>query len=333
MLAREAAMGGSVLVLGANGRLGQVLVDAFRADGWRVAGQVRRTPARTAQGVRWVQAPLAEPAALAEAAGPADVVMHAANPVYTRWAQDAMPMARQAMDVARRLSAVLLFPGNVYNFGRRMPELLSESTAQHPTARKGRIRVALESAMREAARAGLRVTVVRAGDFFGGPSPGSWLDMVIAKSLRNAKVVYPGRTDIPHAWAYLPDLARTFVMVANRRTELPVYETLHFPGHSPTGEGFLQALERAARRLGILGPDARLRRATMPWSMLRIGGLVVPMWRELAEMRYLWDVPHRLSGERLEKLLGKVPHTPLDEALEAALRDPVASEPRTPPVR
>jgi nucleoside-diphosphate-sugar epimerase len=321
MLPREAAMGGSVLVVGANGRLGQALVDAFRADGWRVAGQVRRTPARTGEGVRWVQAPLAEPAALAEAAGPADVVMHAANPVYTRWAEEAMPMARQAMDVARRLSAVLLFPGNVYNFGRRMPELLSESTAQHPTTRKGRIRVELESAMREAARAGLRVAVVRAGDFFGDASGGSWLDMVIAKSLRNGKVVYPGRTDIPHAWAYLPDLARTFVMVANRRAELPVYETIHFPGHSPTGEAFLQALERAARRLGFLGPDARLRCATMPWSMLRIGGLVVPMWRELAEMRYLWDVPHRLSGERLEKLLGKVPHTPLDEALQGALRD------------
>lgn len=43
------------------------------------------------------------------------------------------------------------------------------------------------------------------------------------------------------------------------------------------------------------------------------------MWRELAEMRYLWDVPHRLSGDRLASLLGPIPATPLDQALEETL--------------
>jgi hypothetical protein len=62
-----------------------------------------------------------------------------------------------------------------------------------------------------------------------------------------------------------------------------------------------------------------MQRGTLPWPMLKLGGLVVPMWRELAEMRYLWDVPHRLSGERLAKLIGRVPSTPLEQALEETL--------------
>jgi hypothetical protein len=62
-----------------------------------------------------------------------------------------------------------------------------------------------------------------------------------------------------------------------------------------------------------------LRRAGLPWGLLRAGGLVVPMWRELAEMRYLWDVPHRLSGDRLASLLGSIPATPLEQALEETL--------------
>ena len=44
-------------------------------------------------------------------------VVHAANPVYTQWQTQALPLAQRAIDTARRLRAVLMFPGNVYNFG------------------------------------------------------------------------------------------------------------------------------------------------------------------------------------------------------------------------
>jgi hypothetical protein len=46
----------------------------------------------------------------------------------------------------------------------------------------------------------------------------------------------------------------------------------------------------------------------------------VPMWRELLRMSYLWRVPHALDGRRLAQALGPVPTTPIDEALQAALR-------------
>jgi hypothetical protein len=44
------------------------------------------------------------------------------------------------------------------------------------------------------------------------------------------------------------------------------------------------------------------------------------MGRELAEIEYLWRVPHRLSGTRLESVIGTLPHTPLEAAVAAALR-------------
>ncbi len=315
-------MSKTALIIGANGRLGQVLTSAFLAGGWRVLAQVRRASTRVAEpGLQWLQASAQDPAGLAEAARTADVVVHAANPSYTHWRTEAMPLARNAMDTARRLNAVLMFPGNVYNFGAGMPETLTEATPQDPTTRKGRIRTQIEAAMREAARSGLRVVVIRAGDFFGGPGRGSWFDLVIAKSLRQGKVVYPGRIDAVHAWAYLPDLAQAFVLVAERRAALPVFETLHFPGCAPTGREFLECLERSARRVGLLGQGRTLDRAGMPWAFLRIAGLAVPMYREIAEMRYLWNVPHRLAGQRLTSVLGSVPATPLDDAMDATLRE------------
>jgi nucleoside-diphosphate-sugar epimerase len=313
-------MASSVLILGANGRLGQSLVRAFLDSGWSVHGQVRRdAPGSANAAVRWLRIGLDEPARLAEAARGADVVVHAVNPPYPAWHTQALPLAQSAIATARALNALLMFPGNVYNFGAGMPELLTESTAQEPTSRKGRVRVRIEEALREAARAGLRTAIVRAGDFYGGPGRGAWFDLIIVKSLQQGKVVYPGRTGVVHAWAYLPDLARAFAMVAAQRAALAVYEVLHFPGHAVDGEALLRGIERAARRSGVLGAGVPLRRAGLPWGLLRAGGLVVPMWRELAEMRYLWDVPHRLSGDRLASLLRPIPATPLEHALEETL--------------
>jgi nucleoside-diphosphate-sugar epimerase len=224
---------------------------------------------------------------------------------------------RQGLAVAQRLGATFMLPGNVYNFGASMPALLTEHTPQQPTTRKGRIRVQMEAELQAAAQQGQRCVVIRAGDFFGGGT-GSWMDLVIAKSLRRGKLVYPGPLDLAHAWAYLPDLARAFVAVASR-DDLPAYADLPFAGHTVTGTQMLAALERAAASLG-LAPARGFRRGGLPWRMLKLAGLVLPMWREIAEMTYLWQVPHALDGATLERTVGRLPTTPLDSALAASLQ-------------
>jgi nucleoside-diphosphate-sugar epimerase len=99
-------MPNAVLIIGANGRLGQVLVSAFADAGWRVAAHARREPRTPAPlGTRFVRASLGDPAALAEETGSADVVVHAANPPYTRWQRESMLLAQSAIDTARRLCA------------------------------------------------------------------------------------------------------------------------------------------------------------------------------------------------------------------------------------
>ena len=56
-----------------------------------------------------------------------------------------------------------------------------------------------------------------------------------------------------------------------------------------------------------------------PWPLVRLLSPVVPLFRELAEMRYLWDVPVRLDNARLKAFLGDEPHTPLDRAVRETL--------------
>ncbi len=308
-----------VLVLGANGRFGRAAVDAFADAGWQVLAQARRAPSRTLPPPALHTAlPLDDGAALAAAAAGASVVVHAINPPYTRWSREVLPLARQAMDVALRLGARFMLPGNVYNYGASMPPLLQVDTPQHADTAKGRIRCALEAEMAARATAGLRSTVIRAGDFFGG-GKGSWLDLVIAKDLSKGRLVYPGPADVPHAWAHLPDLARAFVAVAEQDDAAP-FSRLHFAGHTLTGAQLLDALQRSACALGCV-PRQGWRRASMPWGLLRAGAWLVPMWREVLEMSYLWRVPHALNGSALEAAVGPLPATPIEIALRNALGD------------
>ena len=309
----------SVLILGANGRFGHAAVLAFAGAGWRVLAQVRRVPsAPWPAGTSYLTTPLHDTATLAVQAAGASVVVDAINPPYTAWREQVLPLARLGMDLAQRLDATFMLPGNVYNFGAGMPALLTETAPEVPSREKGQIRCELEVEMAARAGQGLHSVVLRAGDFFGAGT-GSWMDQAIVKSIAKGKLVYPGPLNVPHAWAYLPDLARAFVAVAER-PRVPGFERLHFAGHTLTGAQLLDAIEAAAAGLG-LRPATGFRRGGMPWALIRLGGLVWPMWRSLAEMSYLWRVPHALSGAALAQRVGALPSTLLHDALRCSLID------------
>jgi nucleoside-diphosphate-sugar epimerase len=312
----------TVLILGANGRFGGAAVLAFAQAGWRVQAQVRRAPAQPLPaGASAVAVPLADTATLAAQAADAQAVVYAVNPVYTRWDSELLPHFRRGMDLAERLGARLLLPGNVYNFGEQMPSMLRPDTPQRPTTPKGRQRQAMEAELAERATAGrLRASIVRAGDFYGAGS-GNWFDLAIVKDLLRGKLVYPGPLDVTHAWAYLPDLARAFVAVT-ARPDAPAFEDLHFAGHACTGAELLAGIEAAAEALG-LHPAGGWQRGGMPWGLIRTVGTVYPLWRELARMRYLWQVPHALDGRALAQATGPLQSTPLPLALQAAVAEAI----------
>ena len=86
-----------------------------------------------------------------------------------------------------------------------------------------------------------------------------------------------------------------------------------------TGAELLAGIEAAAAELG-LAPSRGFRHAGLPWGVIRAMGVVVPTWRELARMSYLWRVPHALDGRRLAALPGRpLAATPLDAALRDSL--------------
>lgn len=308
----------TVLILGAAGRIGRSLALAFARAGWRTLAAARKPLPEELAGVEALRLDALQVDELVAAAAGASVVVNALNAPYHRWDELALPLARAAQAVALRLGALLMLPGNVYNFGRELPELLKPDTPEVGNTPKARLRIAMEAEM--AALPGLDSVVIRAGDFFGGSGTGSWFDLAVTSRLQRGRVIYPGRTDLAHAWAYLPDLAQAFVAVAGRRAQLRGHHRLHFAGHTLTGAQLSDALAAACRR--------PLRIGGLPWGLIRLASPLVPAWRAILEMRYLWERPHRLDGRALQTCVGPLPATPLAEALTAALTQQPANLPQ-----
>lgn len=298
-----------VLVLGANGRFGQAAVHAFAAAGWQVLAQARQAPKRPLPAnVRALQTDALDVAALAKQAGSVALIVNALNPDYARWDQLLPPLTEAVVQLAAATGATVMLPGNVYNFGRELPPLLSESTPAAGDHAKARLRIALEQRLQAAAP---RSIVIRAGDFLGGS--GTWFDMAMTKPLAKGKFTHMGPENITHAWAWLPDLAQVFVRVAERRAELAPHAVLHYAGLSLTGVELQAAIESTIGR--------KLKAQRFPWWTLMLAAPVMPLMRSLLQMRYLWQRPHQLGESRLQALIGTVPHTPVVEVMRHCLAD------------
>ena len=267
-------MSGLVLILGANGRFGRHAVDAFWNAGWRVRQFDRSSDD------------------LATAARGADVIVNGWNPPYQHWARDLPKLTQQVIDAAKISGATVIVPGNVYVYGTSAPGILSGGTPHSATNALGRLRIDMEAAYRAS---GIRVINLRAGDFIDTEPSGNWFDAVITKKAQSGVVTNPGDETSPHAWAYLHDLARAAVKLAEMRDALDPYQEVLFPGYTLTLSELADLVERAT------GTEQTLR--DFSWFSIRLAVPFWPMARHLLEMRYLWSMPHRIDGTQFHQLL------------------------------
>jgi nucleoside-diphosphate-sugar epimerase len=285
-------MTNTILILGANGLIGGQAAKAFATAGWQVRKYQRGTDMNAAaQGV--------------------DVIFNGLNPPnYHAW--DSIIPAITAQVIAAGLSsgATVLHPGTIYVYGTQTGPWNAD-TPQMPASRKGGIRVQMEADFRAATAKGLRVIVLHAGDFIDPTSPRSLWNGISLKYVGAGRIITLADPDTQRAYAYLPDLARAFVALAERRADLPAYADVPFGGYTLTMRQVAEALHRmTGRRMTLWG---------FPWWLMHVTAPVWEMARELVEMRYLWRTSHSIDNAPLAKLLPDFRITPLDTVLRAEL--------------
>jgi nucleoside-diphosphate-sugar epimerase len=295
------------VVLGGSGGIGGAVVHELAARGHEVRA-VSRHPAPTApEGVRQHRADMATRDGAATACEGAAVVYHCLQPPYERWAEELPALNRTVSEAAAREGAKLVVADNLYMYGP-ISGPISEASPQQPSSRKGRVRKDAADALLAAHAAGrIRVAIGRASDYYG---PGG-TNSIAGKTLFGAAVAgtslrWPGTTDQPRTFSYLPDLARALVTL----------------GQSDTADGRAWIVPSAppltARALvGLIEQELRRRVKLVVTSKLamRFAGLRISQARELPDIWYQFEAPFVADGSAFEAAFGALTPTPHDQAV------------------
>lgn len=278
-------MTGKALILGGSGRFGRHIAAELWNRGWQVR-QFDRSKDDLMQAAQGV-----------------DIIVNGWNPPYQNWQAEVPGQTEQVIAAAKASGARVVLAANVYVFGEGNGGAFGPDHPHQATNPLGRVRIDMEARYRAS---GVPLLILRSGDYLDTETSGNWFDLLIAKPLAKGRVDYPGDPDTPHAWAYLPDVARIGCDLL-ARDDLPQQLEIATSDYTLTGRELADALGRA------LGTSVRV--ARFGWWQLYLMRPVMPILRGVIEMRYLWNLPHWMDQTALQNWLPQFEPTPLIEAL------------------
>ena len=240
------------------------------------------------------------------------MLYNCANPPYHRWATDWPPLASALLDTVERTGAVLVTMGNLYGYGE-VDAPMTEATPLAATGTKGQIRNRMwrdALARHEAGRA--HVVEARASDFVGPRivENGYLGERAVPALLAGKTVRVLGDPDAPHSWSYVPDVARALVRLGAESS------AWGHAWHVPTLPA-RSAKEMVAGLCAAAGVQPVAVKG-IPSMALRLGGLALPMLRELQETKHQFERPFVLDSGAYTAAFGEGP-TPLDEQLRVTV--------------
>jgi nucleoside-diphosphate-sugar epimerase len=298
----------TVLVTGAHGSLGANVVREAVARGLAVRALVRDPArARPREGLSIVQGDALDAEAVTRAAAGCDALFHLVNVSLEKgWIETTARLLEAAIAAARSTGARLVFPGNVWIFGRGKPgELVDEQRPASPCSAKGRARAAMEERLRSS---GARFAVVRLPEFYG-PHVQTLTGPPLRNLVRGGTAWWFGPADVAIELVFMPDAARALCDVGLAPDVDG--EVFHLPGVEPTTPRAF--FEEARRQAG------RGRMRALPAALVRAAGVVHPMARALADILHLWEDPVLLDGAKIRKRLPGLRFTPYAQGIEETL--------------
>lgn len=295
------------MVLGGTGGLGLACVERAHAAGHSVR-VMARSPGRVTlpDGVERIVGDVARGDDLARAIESCEVVVYCVNPPITEWATHLLPLTDRVLAACRASGSRLVFPANVWVFGRGDGPRVDEQRPFAPISARGALRVEQEQRVRGS---GVRHTIVRLPEFYG-PNVTTLMGAPFANALAGRTIPWIGPLDLDVELVLMQDAAAAMVQAG--LADGPHDDTFHLPGAAAiTMRAFFAEL---ASQTGT-----RSRVVPIPGPLLSVAAWFSPLARVGVDLRSLWTDPILLDGTKYRARFGTVPATPYAEGIRLTL--------------
>ncbi|QQM46416.1 NAD-dependent epimerase [Streptomyces liliifuscus] len=235
----------------------------------------------------------------------ADTLFTTAAPPYHRWPEQFPILSASLLSAVRRTEAAYVMLGNLYAYG----PVSGPITPDFPlaaTGPKGRSRA---RAWEEAAASGVKVTEVRAAQFYGAGAVSVFSLMVQRQVMEGRLALVPQELDVPHSYSGIGDTART--LVAASRNEQAYGRAWHVPTST-------LSVRELAGRLADLAGAPKPRMEEMAERDLTLLAFTEPFWAEMHEVLTKPGHPFVIDYSETEKILG-VSATPVNDVLREVI--------------
>jgi nucleoside-diphosphate-sugar epimerase len=235
----------------------------------------------------------------------ADTLITTAAPPYHLWPEQFPALSESLLSTVRRTGAAYVMLGNLYAYG----PVNGPITPDFPltaTGPKGRARARV---WEEAAASGVKVTEVRAAQFYGAGAFSVFSLTVQRQVMEGRLVLVPQELDVPHSYSAIGDTART--LVAASRNEQAYGRAWHVPTSTLSVRGLAVRLAELAG-----APEPRMEKMTE--RDLTLLAFTEPLWAEMHEVLTKPGHPFVIDYSETEKILG-VSATPVDDVLREVI--------------
>jgi nucleoside-diphosphate-sugar epimerase len=231
----------------------------------------------------------------------ADTLFTTAAPPYHLWPEQFPALSESLLSTVKRTGVAYVMLGNLYAYG----PVSGPITPDFPLAATGPKGRARARVWEEAAASGVKVTEVRAAQFYGAGAFSVFSLMVQRQVMEGRLVLVPQELDVPHSYSAIGDTART--LVAASRNEQAYGRAWHVPTSTLSVRGL-------AVRLAELSGAPEPRMEAMTERDLTLLAFTEPFWAEMHEVLTKPGHPFVIDYSETEKILG-VSATPVDDVL------------------
>lgn len=302
----------AVFVVVGAGPVGRETARLLAAGGDEVRLISRRGVAADAGNISGVALDAVDGEALARISASAEAIFMCAMAAYTRWPADFPPIMDGVALAAEKTGARLVVLGNIYAYGEGAALTLTPAASLAPTSVKGLVRARM---WERALASKVPAVEVRASDYLGEGAGSLFTLAALPRLLAGEPVSWPGNLDMPHAWTFTKDVARTLVAAARYQGDWA--RAFLVPSQYATVRD-LGA--RFADLAGAPPPDLR----ALSRDELRVLAEGDELMREIEDVSYLFNQPWTLEASDTEKLLGISA-----SSLDAMISDTLQTRPST----